>query len=89
VAAPPRLIAIAALAIAWSMGIAGLRGGDPASAAALADWARADPEPMAASGVDAARELVAVRPWQPGFAASRAELDAITSRRTAATRSLR
>jgi hypothetical protein len=72
-----------ALAIGGLLALAALRGGDPQVVAVTR--ARAAAEPLdAPSWLDHAQAAQRLRPWQPGFGAARAELDAIDRARASA-----
>jgi hypothetical protein len=69
------LATLAITAACWAMAA---RPGDPVAANALVAHLEATaPDRADPAWLDAARELRRVRPWQPGFAAARAELGRI------------
>lgn len=71
------MLGIAAAFVAMAM-----RPGDPVAAQALVAHLEATvPDRADPAWIDAARELARVRPWQPGFAAARAELARIAAAR--------
>lgn len=81
----PARFAAGVLAVALLFAAGGLRGGDPASARAMWQWAerRAPNDPTDPAWIDAAREMSEVRPWQPGYPAIRKRLHAVEAARDA------
>jgi len=78
-------VGVAVLMVSLAMGARGLRGGNPTGADALWDWAESEAagDLSAPAYLDAARELSAVRPWQPGFTSARERLRRIEAARRA------